>query len=67
MQAPSAMVAVLHPRRASELPESMAPPTAEPTDSYAQVRAALHASLPGVKVRRGLFWRYTAVWIAPPS
>ncbi|PZF80961.1 class I SAM-dependent methyltransferase [Jiangella anatolica] len=58
---------VLHPRRASELPENMTAPVAAPADSYTEIRADVHASLPGVKVRRGLFWTYTAVWLAPPS
>lgn len=56
---------VVHPRRASTFPANMTAPVATPTDSYEEIRDALRAALPGVKVRRGLFWRYTAVWVAP--
>lgn len=55
---------VRHPRRAARQPENMAAPTVPATDSYRQIREALHAALPGVKVRRGLFWRYIATWHA---
>jgi 2-polyprenyl-3-methyl-5-hydroxy-6-metoxy-1,4-benzoquinol methylase len=55
---------VRHPRRAARLPESMAAPAVPATDSYRLIRQALHAALPGVKVRRGLFWRYIATWHA---
>ena len=55
---------VRHPRRAARLPENMAAPAVPATDSYRLIRAALHAALPGVKVRRGLFWRYIATWHA---
>lgn len=55
---------VRHPRRAAEQPEGMTAPTAAATDSYRQIKEALRAALPGVTVRRGLFWRYTAVWHA---
>lgn len=56
---------VVHPRRASTFPVNMTAPVATPTDSYDQIRDALRAALPGVSVHRGLFWRYTAVWVAP--
>ena len=55
---------VRHPRRAARLPENMAAPVAPATDFYRLIREALHAALPGVKVRRGLFWRYIATWRA---
>jgi len=58
---------VLHPRRAFGLPASMGAPVASPEESYGRIRGALRAALPGVRVRRGLFWRYTAVWVAPNS
>jgi len=32
---------------------------------YKQIKAVAPEVLPGVKMRRSLFWRYTAVWIAP--
>ena len=55
---------VRHPRRAARLPANMAAPAVPATDSYRQIREVLHAALPGVKVRRGLFWRYIATWHA---
>lgn len=56
---------LLHPRRATRIPECMTAPTAKATDSFERIRDALVSSLPGVRIRRGLFWRYTAVWVAP--
>jgi hypothetical protein len=55
---------VRSPSRAARLPENMAAPAVPATDSYRQIRRALHAALPGVKVRRVLFWRYIASWHA---
>jgi SAM-dependent methyltransferase len=57
--------AVRHPRRALAEPESMAAPTAEPLETFEQIEAVAREVLPGVKMRRRLFWRYTAVWVAP--
>ena len=51
-----------HPRRATELPPNMTAPTVRVTDSYREIRRALRAELPGVTVRRSLFWRYVAIW-----
>jgi SAM-dependent methyltransferase len=56
---------VRHPRRATATPEHMTAPTAPASDSYAEIAGALSEALPGVRVRRGLFWRYTASWRAP--
>lgn len=53
---------LLHPRPASQLPPAMSAPTAQATDSYRDIRTALSAELPGVKVHRTLFWRYVATW-----
>jgi SAM-dependent methyltransferase len=58
---------VLHPRRARGHPEHMTAPVAPATSSWAEVRDVLRAELPGVRLRRGLFWRYVAVWVAPPG
>jgi 2-polyprenyl-3-methyl-5-hydroxy-6-metoxy-1,4-benzoquinol methylase len=57
--------AIRHPRRAVATPERMTAPTLDPRETFEQVAAAAQQALPGVKMRRGLFWRYTAVWIAP--
>lgn len=56
---------VRHPRRATGTPEHMTAPTAPASDSYAEIVEALSQALPGVHVRRRLFWRYTASWRAP--
>lgn len=53
---------IRHPRRTTDTPESMNAPVADPAQSFAQIRAAALKALPGVRMRRGLFWRYTAVW-----
>lgn len=60
------MIGVMrHPRRTHVTPANMTAPTLEPSQTFEQIAAAAHQVLPGVKIRRGLFWRYTAVWIAP--
>lgn len=56
---------LLHPRRATSVPECMTAPAAKATDPFQRIRDALVSSLPGVTIRHGLFWRYTAVWVAP--
>lgn len=53
-----------HPRRAARLPQNMAAPAVPATHSFRHIREALHTALPGIKVRRGLFWRYIATWHA---
>lgn len=54
---------ICHPCRASEVPASMTAPTSEATETFDQIAQVARAALPGVKIRRGLFWRYTAVWV----
>lgn len=54
-----------HPRAASGYPEHMLVPTREADEPYTEIAATLRALLPGVRVRRWLFWRYVAVWTAP--
>ncbi|MFE6994759.1 class I SAM-dependent methyltransferase [Microbacterium sp. NPDC057659] len=56
---------VRHPRLASAPPAAMRAPTAEPDETFDEVRAVLVEELPGARMRRRLFWRYTAHWIAP--
>jgi len=57
---------ILHPRRAVEPPESMTAPTTMPLLTFGEVHAVARQVLPGIKMRRSLFWRYRAVWAAPP-
>lgn len=56
---------IRHPRRAVTTPTAMVAPTAPSTELYSDIHAALQERLPGVRMRRRLFWRYTAVWHAP--
>lgn len=56
---------VKHPRTATALPPHMTCPTREPQEPFEQIAATMRSLLPGVHVRRGLFWRCVAVWTAP--
>ncbi|WP_210410935.1 hypothetical protein [Oerskovia sp. KBS0722] len=42
-------------------------PIAEVTTSHAELRAAAREILPGARLRRRLYWRYTLVWRAPET
>jgi SAM-dependent methyltransferase len=54
-----------HPARADALPLHMTVPTADPQETLAGIRAAAARELPGARIRRRLFWRYTLVYDAP--
>ncbi|MFF0726897.1 class I SAM-dependent methyltransferase [Streptomyces sp. NPDC004134] len=54
-----------HPARADAVPVHMTAPTAEPGETLAEIRAAAAAELPGARIRRRLFWRYSLVYDAP--
>ncbi|MEU1980260.1 class I SAM-dependent methyltransferase [Nocardia sp. NPDC019395] len=56
---------IKHPARASVPPPHMRAPTADPKETLADIRAAVVRELPGARVRRRLFWRYTLVYDAP--
>ncbi|WP_295121994.1 bifunctional 2-polyprenyl-6-hydroxyphenol methylase/3-demethylubiquinol 3-O-methyltransferase UbiG [uncultured Leifsonia sp.] len=56
-----------HPRRARTPPLHMRASTAEASQSFDEVRAIASATLPGIRMRRRLFWRYTAVWVNRPE
>jgi len=56
---------VRHPRRATHLPVSMEAPVAEASQTFEEIRDMASAMLPGIRMRRRLFWRYTASWSAP--
>jgi len=58
-----AIGAIRHPRRAQTVPESMTAPALEPSETFEQIASVASAVLSGVRMRRGLFWRYTAVWV----
>ncbi|WP_407565991.1 class I SAM-dependent methyltransferase [Streptomyces sp. 184] len=54
-----------HPARARTVPVHMTAPTADPAETLAEIRAAAAAELPGARIRRRLFWRYSLVYDAP--
>ncbi len=56
---------VLHPRRSTETPTQMTAPVAMAAESFEEIALAAQRILPGARLRRGLFWRYTLSWHAP--
>ncbi|RCG15530.1 class I SAM-dependent methyltransferase [Streptomyces diacarni] len=56
---------VKHPARAAAPPPHMTAPTREPLETLEEIRAAAARELPGARIRRRLFWRYTLVYDAP--
>ncbi|WP_332838786.1 class I SAM-dependent methyltransferase [Nocardia bovistercoris] len=56
---------IKHPTRAAAPPPHMRAPTADPEETLAEIRAAAALELPGARIRRRLFWRYTLVYDAP--
>jgi SAM-dependent methyltransferase len=54
-----------HPRRAELPPSHMRAPTAPADDSIDEIRHIALTVLPGIRLRRRLFWRYTATWTQP--
>ncbi|MBM9506662.1 class I SAM-dependent methyltransferase [Actinacidiphila acididurans] len=56
---------VRHPARAAALPLHMTAPTADPQETLGDIRAAAAQELPGARIRRRLFWRYSLVYDAP--
>ncbi|MFJ9848124.1 class I SAM-dependent methyltransferase [Streptomyces sp. NPDC101150] len=48
--------------RTAPRPVSMTARTRPADMSFPEIARAAHAVLPGVRLRRGLFWRYTLVW-----
>ncbi|MBB4967260.1 class I SAM-dependent methyltransferase [Saccharothrix violaceirubra] len=56
-----------HPACADAPPPHMTAPTAVASETLAEIRAAAGRELPGARIRRRLFWRYTLVYDAPPG
>ncbi|MGW1165520.1 class I SAM-dependent methyltransferase [Streptomyces sp. NPDC002550] len=52
-------------RPTTRRPVSMTAPTREPELSFAGIAREARRLLPGARLRRRLFWRYTLVWRAP--
>ena len=55
---------IRHPARATRDPAHMRVPTAPVKQSFDEIRAIAGEVLPGVRMRRRLFWRYTGSWEA---
>ncbi|MCI3928739.1 class I SAM-dependent methyltransferase [Streptomyces sp. AN091965] len=58
---------IRHPARADAPPPHMTAPTADPRETLGDIRAAAARELPGARIRRRLFWRYSLVYDAPPE
>ncbi|WP_063057739.1 class I SAM-dependent methyltransferase [Nocardia sienata] len=56
---------IRHPSRATAPPPHMSAPVADPRETLAEIRAAVAAELPGARIRRRMFWRYSLVYDAP--
>ena len=56
---------IRHPRRAPATPLHMQAPTVDARQTFDQIQAVAHRLLPSIRMRRRLFWRYTAVWEDP--
>ncbi|GHE00177.1 class I SAM-dependent methyltransferase [Streptomyces alanosinicus] len=52
-------------RAASRRPVAMTAPTRDPEMTFDEIGRAAGRLLPGARLRRRLFWRYTLVWRAP--
>lgn len=65
MVANPVMGLVKHPARADARPPHMTAPTADPQETLPDIRAAAARELPGARIRRRLFWRYTLVYDVP--
>lgn len=56
-----------HPARAAGYPAHMRAPATAAAETFPEIRAVARQLLPGIRMRRRLFWRYTAVWVAPAA
>ncbi|MGW6197951.1 class I SAM-dependent methyltransferase [Kribbella sp. NPDC055110] len=56
-----------HPRRSHAVPTHMTAPTATVAESFDEIALAVERILPGARISRSLFWRYTLSWNAPGS
>ncbi|MYQ91649.1 methyltransferase domain-containing protein [Streptomyces sp. SID4946] len=52
-------------RAATERPVGMTAPVKGPEMDFSEIAGQARRLLPGVRLRRGFFWRYTLVWRAP--
>jgi SAM-dependent methyltransferase len=61
------LVGLVRTRHAPAARVAMSAPTAPARESLPELRAIAARLLPGARVRRRLFWRYTLTWTAPPT
>ncbi|WP_398864077.1 class I SAM-dependent methyltransferase [Streptomyces pakalii] len=62
-----AMAWIKNKGRRAPRPDSMAAPTRAATMSFAEIVREARRVLPGARLRRRLFWRYTLVWHQRPT
>ncbi|MBB4931669.1 2-polyprenyl-3-methyl-5-hydroxy-6-metoxy-1,4-benzoquinol methylase [Lipingzhangella halophila] len=62
-----AMGFLKHPTCARRLPPHMRAPTAAPSETLDEIRARAAAELPGSRIHRRLFWRYSLVYDRPAN
>jgi SAM-dependent methyltransferase len=55
---------ILHPRADGVMPAGMTAPARDPHQTLDEITDIAGRILPGVRIRRGLFFRYTLVWQA---
>jgi 2-polyprenyl-3-methyl-5-hydroxy-6-metoxy-1,4-benzoquinol methylase len=55
---------VKHPRRSTTTPTHMTAPTATAAESFEEIARTAQRILPGARLNRGPFWRYTLAWNA---
>ncbi|MFD4457476.1 hypothetical protein [Nocardia sp. NPDC058480] len=53
---------IKHPHPSDQLPIKMTVPTATPCETLTEIRCAAAEYLPGARIRRRLFWRYSLVY-----
>ncbi|GAA1566236.1 class I SAM-dependent methyltransferase [Kribbella hippodromi] len=56
---------IKHPGRSSSTPTHMTAPIAAATESFEEIARTAERVLPGARLSRGLFWRYTMSWTRP--
>ncbi|MFJ3671510.1 class I SAM-dependent methyltransferase [Streptomyces sp. NPDC090106] len=55
------------PARVNELPLHMTAPTVDPQETLNEIQVAAAQELPGARIRRRLFWRYSLVYDLPAT
>lgn len=53
---------LIHPRPDGRVPVGMTAPVADPKETLDEIKQVAGRVLPGARVRRGLFFRYTLTW-----